>query len=149
MRPRSLRSFLLLGVAVARHIQEILARDGIESRIYEKEPGRGNIVARLKGSGAKRSLLLMGHIDVVGVEPADLYRNPENPARTAEVQEKLRLRDPSANSMIRTSISPTIINGGFRSNVILAYGHDERVSVEGMGDFVRHLYQTVLEVAGK
>ena len=32
------------------------------------EPGRGNIVARIKGNGSKRPLLLMGHIDVVGVE---------------------------------------------------------------------------------
>jgi acetylornithine deacetylase/succinyl-diaminopimelate desuccinylase-like protein len=31
----------------------------------------------------------------------------------------------------------------------LAHGHDERVSVEGMGDFVRYLYETVLEVAGR
>ncbi len=408
--------------AVVKRIQEILAREGIESRIYEKEPGRGNLVARLKGSGAKRPLLLMGHIDVVGVERdkwtvdpfgaeikdgyvwgrgtqddkgmtvaalqafimlkranvpldrdvifmansgeegnpsigvqfmaeehfdeidaefalneggnisdvngrmvvavgtaekvsrglrltargtsghasrplpdnaivhlgaalgkfgtwqypmrlnettrayfklmadvvdpelADLYRNLENPARTAEVQEKLRVLDPGANSMIRTSISPTIIEGGFRSNVIpaeatarldiralpdddpqwlaeemrkiindpavevgtpgrgrplsppmpmdselfralqkaqekvfpggltvptmgtgatdsaylrpkgilayglgvpkgpegsLAHGHDERASVEGMGLFVRYLYETVLEVAGR
>lgn len=408
--------------AVVKRIQEILTREGIESRIYEKEPGRGNIVARLKGSGAKRPILLMGHIDVVGVERdmwtadpfaaeikdgyvwgrgtqddkgmtvaalqvlimlkranvplerdvifmansgeegnpsigvqfmaeehfdeidaefalneggnisdvngrmvvsvgtaekvsrglrltargtsghasrplpdnaivhlgaalgkfgswqypmrlnettrayfklmadvvepelADLYRNLENPARTAEVQEKLRVLDPGANSMIRTSISPTIIEGGFRSNVIpaeatarldiralpdddpqwlaeemrkiiadpavevgtpgrgrplsppmpmdsdlyralqkaqekvfpggltvptmgtgatdsaylrpkgilayglgvpkgpegsLAHGHDERASVEGMGLFVRYLYETVVEVAGR
>lgn len=274
--------------AVVKRIQEILAREGIESRIYEKEPGRGNIVARLKGSGAKRPLLLFGHIDVVGVEKdkwttdpfsaeirdgyvwgrgtqddkgmtvaalqvflmlkranvpldrdvifmansgeegnpsigvqfmaeehfdeidaefalneggsidqvngrtvvsvgtsekvgrgmrltargtsghasrplpdnaiihlaaavakfgswqypmrlnettrayfklmadvveperADLYRNLENPARTAEVQEKLRLIDPNANSMLRTSVSPTILQAGFRSNVIPA-----------------------------
>jgi len=273
---------------VVRHIQDILTREGIESRYYEKEPGRGNVVARLKGNGSERPLLLMGHIDVVGVERdmwtvdpfaaevrdgylwgrgsqddkgmttvalqvfimlkranvaldrdvifmansgeegnpsigvqfmaeehfdeidaefalnegggiedvngrtvvavataekvskgmrliahgvsghasrprpdnpivhlgaalgkleswqyrmrlnettreyfrrmadvvdpelADLYRNLENPARTAEVQEKLRTRDLSANSMIRTSISPTIIEGGFRSNVIPA-----------------------------
>jgi len=58
--------------------------------------------------------------DVVDPELADLYRNLENRARTAEVQEKLRTRDLSANSMIRTSISPTIIEGGFRSNVIPA-----------------------------
>ena len=275
-------------LTAVRYIQGVLTREGIESHVYEKEPGRGNVVARLKGSGAKRPLLLMGHIDVVGVERdlwtadpfsaeikdgyvwgrgsqddkgmtsaalqvflmlkranvpldrdvifmansgeegnpsigvqfmaeehfdeidaefalneggnienvngrtvvsvgtsekvgrgmrltargtsghasrplpdnaivhlaaavakfgtwqypmrlnettrayfkmmadvvdperADLYRNLENPARTAEVQEKLRLVDPNANSMVRTSISPTIIEGGFRSNVIPA-----------------------------
>jgi len=58
--------------------------------------------------------------EVVEPERADLYRNLENPSRTAEVQEKLRLTDFTANSMLRTSVSPTIIEGGFRSNVIPA-----------------------------
>ena len=52
----------------AQYLQSILQRDGIASEILELEPGRGNIVARLKGNGKKKPLLLMGHIDVVGVE---------------------------------------------------------------------------------
>ncbi|HZS04638.1 MAG TPA: M20/M25/M40 family metallo-hydrolase [Blastocatellia bacterium] len=52
----------------AEFIKSILDREGIQSQIYELEPGRGNIVARLKGNGKKRPILLMGHIDVVGVE---------------------------------------------------------------------------------
>lgn len=53
---------------VAEYIRDILAAEGIESRIYEMEPGRGNLVARIRGNGSKRPILLMGHIDVVGVE---------------------------------------------------------------------------------
>ena len=52
----------------AEYLKSILDRDGIASEVFEMEPGRGNIVARLKGSGKKRHILLMGHIDVVGVE---------------------------------------------------------------------------------
>lgn len=52
----------------AEYLKAILDREGIPSEIFEKEPGRGNIVARLKGNGKKKPLLLMGHIDVVGVE---------------------------------------------------------------------------------
>ena len=52
----------------AEYLRSILDREGIPSEIFELEPGRGNIVARLKGNGKKRPLLLMGHIDVVGVE---------------------------------------------------------------------------------
>ena len=33
------------------------------------EPNRPNLIARLKGSGAKRPLLIMGHTDVVNVDP--------------------------------------------------------------------------------
>lgn len=53
---------------VARHIQAILNKEGIASQILESQPGRGNLVARLRGSGKKRPILLMGHTDVVGVE---------------------------------------------------------------------------------
>jgi len=52
----------------AEYLKAILDREGIPSEIFEKESGRGNIVARLKGNGKKKPILLMGHIDVVGVE---------------------------------------------------------------------------------
>jgi len=53
---------------VAEFLKTILDKDGIASEIIAMEPGRGNLIARLKGSGRKRPLLLMGHEDVVGVE---------------------------------------------------------------------------------
>jgi acetylornithine deacetylase/succinyl-diaminopimelate desuccinylase-like protein len=52
----------------AEYLQAILKRDGIASEIIEKESGRGNLVARLKGSGRKQPLLLMGHVDTVPFE---------------------------------------------------------------------------------
>src|SRR5262249_4045570 len=51
-----------------QYLKSILDREGIPSETFEMVPGRGNIVARLKGNGKKRPILLMGHIDVVGVE---------------------------------------------------------------------------------
>ncbi len=55
----------------AKFLQAVLAREGIESEILESAPGRGNLVARLPGSGARRPLVLLSHIDVV---PADSAR---------------------------------------------------------------------------
>ncbi|HSE37140.1 MAG TPA: M20/M25/M40 family metallo-hydrolase [Blastocatellia bacterium] len=52
----------------AEYLKSILDHEGIASEIFEMERGRGNLVARLKGNGKKRPILLMGHIDVVGVE---------------------------------------------------------------------------------
>jgi acetylornithine deacetylase/succinyl-diaminopimelate desuccinylase-like protein len=52
----------------AEYIKQVLAAEGIPAQIYESAPGRGNVVARLKGNGKKKPLLLMGHLDVVGVE---------------------------------------------------------------------------------
>jgi acetylornithine deacetylase/succinyl-diaminopimelate desuccinylase-like protein len=46
-----------------------LYRDaGVPVQILESAPGRGSLVARLKGSGAKKPLLLLAHVDVVPVE---------------------------------------------------------------------------------
>jgi acetylornithine deacetylase/succinyl-diaminopimelate desuccinylase-like protein len=53
---------------VAQKMAEILQKEGIESVVVESAPGRGNIMARLKGSGAKRPLVLLCHLDVVPIE---------------------------------------------------------------------------------
>jgi acetylornithine deacetylase/succinyl-diaminopimelate desuccinylase-like protein len=41
---------------------------GVPVQILESSPGRGNLVARLKGNGNKPPLLLLAHVDVVPVE---------------------------------------------------------------------------------
>jgi acetylornithine deacetylase/succinyl-diaminopimelate desuccinylase-like protein len=51
-----------------RPIAERLRAAGLPAEILESAPGRGNLVARYKGTGAKRPLLLIAHIDVVPVE---------------------------------------------------------------------------------
>ncbi|MFY9573726.1 MAG: M20/M25/M40 family metallo-hydrolase, partial [Blastocatellia bacterium] len=47
-----------------------------------------------------------------------LYTNLEDRANSEMVQEKIRVQNAAYNSMLRTSLVPTIIKGGFRSNVI-------------------------------
>jgi acetylornithine deacetylase/succinyl-diaminopimelate desuccinylase-like protein len=53
---------------VANYLQAVLAAEGIESEMYALEPERANLVARIKGNGSKRPILIMGHTDVVGVQ---------------------------------------------------------------------------------
>jgi acetylornithine deacetylase/succinyl-diaminopimelate desuccinylase-like protein len=52
----------------AEYLKGVLEKEGIPAQVYELEPGRGNVVARLKGNGSKKPILLMGHLDVVGVQ---------------------------------------------------------------------------------
>jgi acetylornithine deacetylase/succinyl-diaminopimelate desuccinylase-like protein len=52
----------------AHAIKAMLDREGIESRLFAMDPARANLLARIKGSGAKRPILIMGHTDVVGVQ---------------------------------------------------------------------------------
>lgn len=54
--------------AGARFLQQVLAREGIESQILESSPGRGNLYARLRGTGKQRPIILLHHIDVVPVD---------------------------------------------------------------------------------
>lgn len=53
---------------VAGYVSAALANEGIESSVHEMEPGRANLVARVRGNGSKRPILFMGHTDVVGVQ---------------------------------------------------------------------------------
>ena len=48
------------------------------------------------------------------------YRNVESRSLGSDIQDQLRRSDIGINSMLRTSISPNIITGGFRRNVIPA-----------------------------
>lgn len=51
------------------YLQRVLEKEGIPVQIFSREPNRPNLVARLKGNGARQPLLLMGHTDVVTVDP--------------------------------------------------------------------------------
>jgi len=53
---------------VAEYLKSILTKEGIASEIVALEPSRGSLIARIKGNGRKRPILLMAHTDVVGVE---------------------------------------------------------------------------------
>lgn len=54
--------------AVAHLLAGVLEDWGFDTQLQEVAPGRPNVIARLRGSGGGRSLMLNGHIDVVGVE---------------------------------------------------------------------------------
>ncbi len=51
------------------YIRRVLEADGIPTQTFALDPARANLVARLKGNGSKRPLLILAHTDVVGVQP--------------------------------------------------------------------------------
>jgi len=53
----------------ADYLQQTLEKEGIPTKVFSLEPNRPNVVARLKGNGSKRPLLIMAHTDVVNVDP--------------------------------------------------------------------------------
>lgn len=55
---------------VADYLQKTLQAEGIDAELLETVPGRASLVARLKGDGSKRPILLVAHEDVVPVDRA-------------------------------------------------------------------------------
>ena len=50
------------------YLKKTFEAEGIPVKTFALDPARANLVARIKGNGSKRPLLLMSHTDVVGVQ---------------------------------------------------------------------------------
>jgi acetylornithine deacetylase/succinyl-diaminopimelate desuccinylase-like protein len=53
---------------VAEYLKKVLEAEGIPTQTFALEPSRANLVARLRGNGRKRPLLILAHEDTVGVQ---------------------------------------------------------------------------------
>jgi len=51
------------------YLRRVLEAEGIPTQTFAQDPARANLVARIKGNGSKRPLLILAHTDVVGVQP--------------------------------------------------------------------------------
>jgi acetylornithine deacetylase/succinyl-diaminopimelate desuccinylase-like protein len=61
---------------VVDYLKQVLEADGIAVQTFAMEPHRPNLVARIKGSGKQRPLLLMAHSDTVNVDPKKWIHPP-------------------------------------------------------------------------
>jgi acetylornithine deacetylase/succinyl-diaminopimelate desuccinylase-like protein len=66
---------------VAEYVRKVLEAEGIPVTLAAKEPSRANVIARLRGNGSRRPLLIMGHSDVVQVDPMKWKFPPFSAAR--------------------------------------------------------------------
>lgn len=60
----------------AEWVRDYLQRFGIDSEILESAPGRGNLIARLRGKGEVEPVMLLGHLDVVPADPKEWNAPP-------------------------------------------------------------------------
>ena len=63
-------------IRAVEYLKQVLDKEGIPNQVFAKDPKRPNIVARIKGNGKKRPILVMGHTDVVTVDPAKWTHPP-------------------------------------------------------------------------
>jgi len=63
-------------IQTARFLKKVFDQYDIQNEIFEYKPGRANIIARIKGNGSKRPIILLSHMDVVTAEPASWEVDP-------------------------------------------------------------------------
>ena len=61
---------------LAEFIRDLFASEGISAQVFESAPGRGSVIARVKGNGSKKPLLLLNHLDVVPAEKGKWQVDP-------------------------------------------------------------------------
>ncbi len=66
---------------VVDYVKQVLEAEGIPVITAGKDPSRMNLIARLKGNGSKRPLLIMGHTDTVKVDASKWTFPPFSAAR--------------------------------------------------------------------
>src|SRR5271154_1189273 len=66
---------------VIEYVKKVMDAEGISYIIAAKDPGRANLIARLKGNGSKKPILIMGHTDTVKVDLAKWSHPPFSAAR--------------------------------------------------------------------
>ena len=56
-------------IRAVEYLKQVLDAEGIPYQVFAKDPQRPNLVVRIKGNGKKKPILVMGHTDVVTVDP--------------------------------------------------------------------------------
>ncbi len=66
---------------VVEYVKKVLEAEGIPVILAAKDPSRANLIARLKGNGSKKPILVMGHADTVTVDAKKWTFPPFSAAR--------------------------------------------------------------------
>jgi len=125
-------------IIAAKYLATILEREGIHSEIYESTPGRGFLVARLSASAMpdpSRALLLMGHLDVVGVDKTKWKLDPFGAVIDGGYLYGRGAIDDKAMTIANVAVLVALKRSGVslsRDVILLAEGDEEAGGAEGM-----------------
>ena len=125
-------------IVAAKYLAGILEREGIHTEIFESTPGRGFLVARLSSSAMpdpSRALLLMGHLDVVGVDKSKWKDDPFGAVIRDGYLYGRGAIDDKAMTVANVAVMVALKRSGVRLNrdvILLAEGDEEAGGAEGM-----------------
>jgi acetylornithine deacetylase/succinyl-diaminopimelate desuccinylase-like protein len=125
----------------AEYLAAILRAEGFEPLVLESTPGRGQVVARLKGDGSQPPLLLFSHTDVVPAEPEKWTHPPFSGAiqdgyiwgRGALDMKSIVIMHLMVMLSLKRTGTPLA-----RDIIFAATADEERAGFEGMGWLVDH-----------
>ena len=125
----------------AQYVADVLRGEGLDPIVLESAPGRGNVVARLRGDGSPGALLLMSHLDVVPAEPKEW----DHPPFASEVADGYIWGRGAVDTKQLTAMQMAVLvtlkrqNVPLRRDVVLAATADEETGAEqGMGWLARN-----------
>ena len=124
---------------LAEHIVRALESAGIETRLVTPQPERAGVFARLRGSGARRPVMLLAHMDVVGVEAEKWSSDPfSGEVRDGYLYGRGAIDDKgmlAANLMTMLTLKREVVDRGItlaRDVVFLATADEETGGACGM-----------------
>ena len=51
------------------YLKQVLDKEGVPYQVFASDVSRANLVVRIKGTGRRKPILVMGHTDVVTIDP--------------------------------------------------------------------------------
>jgi acetylornithine deacetylase/succinyl-diaminopimelate desuccinylase-like protein len=118
--------------AMAQRLKDAGFTDA-DVQVFEPFPKKGNLVLRFKGSGAKKPMLLLAHLDVVEAKRADWQTDPFKLQENDGYFTARGSIDDKAMASSFVSILGELKREGFKPNrdIILALTSDEERGDEG------------------
>jgi acetylornithine deacetylase/succinyl-diaminopimelate desuccinylase-like protein len=130
---------------LARYLQAALRHEGIDTTCFEPEQNRAVLVGRIRGNGTKRPVILLAHMDVVGVEKERWSVDPfAGEVRDGYLYGRGAIDDKgmlAANLMTMLLLRRAQLEGQAtlsRDVVFLATADEEAGGESGMGWLVKH-----------
>jgi acetylornithine deacetylase/succinyl-diaminopimelate desuccinylase-like protein len=125
---------------LARYLEKTLGDEGIETVVLEVSESRAQVVGRIRGSGARRPVILLAHMDVVGVERESWSCDPfAGEIRDGYLYGRGAIDDKgmlAANLMTMLLLKRSLANSGRRLSrdvVFIATSDEEAGGEWGMG----------------
>lgn len=130
---------------LALYLESVLKSEGIQTTLYEPEANRAQLVGRIRGTGAARPVMLLAHMDVVGVERASWTHDPfEGEVADGYLYGRGAIDDKgmlAANLVVMLLIRRMLVQSGkklARDVVFVATADEEAGGEWGMGWLIDH-----------